>query len=86
MKITTDQVIKIIADIIECNKNELDENSGIGTNAQWDSLRHVMIMAKLEELYGLKVNENNIDLLMNVKAIKEYLNSMEPSYEKSNLN
>lgn len=77
MKITTDQVIEIIADVIQCDKNELDENSGIGTNAQWDSLRHVMIMAKLEELYGLKVNEDNIDLLMNVKAIKEYLNSME---------
>ena len=77
MKITTDQVIEIKADVIQCDKNELDENSGIGTNAQWDSLRHVMIMAKLEELYGLKVNEDNIDLLMNVKAIKEYLNSME---------
>jgi acyl carrier protein len=36
-----------------------------------------MIMAKLEELYGLKVSEDNIDLLMSVEAIKEYLNSME---------
>ncbi|MEH2946708.1 acyl carrier protein [Sporofaciens sp. JLR.KK001] len=77
MKITTGQIIEIIADVIQCNKNELDENSGIGTNAQWDSLRHVMIMAKLEELYGLKVSEDNIDLLMSVEAIKEYLNSME---------
>ena len=68
MKIKAQQVI---AEILSCQVEELDDNSALGLTPQWDSLSHVSIMLFLEERFGIEINEQSLEKYRTMTAIKE---------------
>ncbi|MBB3841064.1 acyl carrier protein [Runella defluvii] len=68
-----EKVIEIIAVVLECKPETLDENSGLGRHYKWDSLGHVGIMVALEEHFPIHIDESNIEQLLTINQIFDYL-------------
>lgn len=69
-------IIKLVADALNCKKETIDINSGIGKHPNWDSLGQVSIMAKLESSYNIEINIKNVENLTSIKKIVMYLNNL----------
>ena len=66
-------IIKIIAEVLECDPTSLNLSSGLGRHYKWDSLGQVSIMVALEEHYGITVDDSNIEKLLTINQIIHYL-------------
>jgi len=59
---------KLIEVLKEFFKVELDENTKLGDFDKWDSLGHLNLFMKLEEVYNVSFS---IDEIMGAKTIKD---------------
>ena len=64
-----EELIELIAEIIDVPKEEIDENTGPKSNHEWDSLAHLAIVAAVEEKYKIKIEMNQIILISNIKDL-----------------
>lgn len=74
---TQKKVINLVSQVLRCEPESLSEDSRLGRHENWDSMAQIMIMSVLEEAYGIVVDENNIDRLLSISDICNYIDSMD---------
>jgi acyl carrier protein len=74
---TLEEVIKLIARVLEVEVSELNGDTGIGDLPTWDSLHQVQIIVELEQLFNIQFSQEVIremeDINDIVAAVEERL-------------
>ncbi len=60
---------QIMSSVFKVEETEIDDKSSPETIGNWDSLRHMNLIAALEERYGIEFNEDDIPEMLNIQKI-----------------
>ena len=60
---------QIMSSVFKVEETEIDDKSSPETIGNWDSLRHMKLIAALEERYGIEFNEDDIPEMLNIQKI-----------------
>lgn len=73
-----EEIVKIIADILEVDVCDIEMDTAVGDLPEWDSMHHLQIIAELEKVYNIKFNTSDLaeledvsDLISLVEEMKE---------------
>ena len=73
-----EEIVKIIADILEVDVCDIEMDTAVGDLPVWDSMHHLQIIAELEKVYNIKFNASDLaeledvsDLISLVEEMKE---------------
>lgn len=66
-----EKVFEIVAECLEKNVSDLTMDTDMDEVEEWDSMRNVMILSKLEEEFDIMIPEDDIFDLVTVGAIVE---------------
>lgn len=66
-----EKVFEIVAECLEKNVFDLTMDTDMDDVEEWDSMRNVMILSKLEEEFDIMIPEDDIFDLVTVGAIVE---------------
>ena len=73
-----EEIVKIIADILEVDVCDIEMDTAVGDPPEWDSMHHLQIIAELEKVYNIKFNASDLaeledvsDLISLVEEMKE---------------
>jgi len=66
-----EKVFEIVAECLEKNVSDLTMNTDMDDVEEWDSMRNVMILSRLEEEFDIMIPEDDIFDLVTVGAIVE---------------
>ena len=73
-----EEIVKIIADILEVDVCDIEMDTAVGDLPEWDSMHHLQIIAELEKVYNIKFNASDLgeledvsDLISLVEEMKE---------------
>lgn len=70
------EVVNLIADQLGINKNEINDDSTL-ENLGADSLDRVEIVMKIEEKFGIEINDEDAEKkLHSIKDVVNYVNSL----------
>ncbi len=69
-----DEVVSIIADVLEVDKNQIDGETAIGDLDSWDSLHHLQIISRLENKYGFRFTP---DIIMDLEDVDDIVQATE---------
>ena len=70
MSATVEEVVAGVLKVPVTAVTDALEFNGV---AEWDSLNHVNLMLKLEEVYGVTIDEERMVELTSVRAIREFV-------------
>lgn len=62
-------IIDIIAQILNVETEDINLDTSIGDLPEWDSLHHLQIISTLEEKYGIKFQTNDLVELEDVSDL-----------------
>jgi len=74
-----DQIIEIVNKVT--HNSRVDINSTDKSVEGWDSLAYLLIAEKIEELFNIAINNENIDKFNSIQSVLEMINE-----NKGNLN
>ena len=60
--------------VFEVPVDQITENSSKDTIEYWDSLRHLNLILALEEEFSIKIPDEEVDNLVNLKLIELIIN------------
>ena len=64
----------IVADVMEVDASEINDESSPDTIDQWDSLSHVQLVLQLEKAFGIKISpEEGIEHFTDFKSVVDYI-------------
>lgn len=66
-----EKVFEIVAECLEKNVSDLTMDTDMDEVDEWDSMRNVMILSRLEEEFDIMIPEDDIFDLVTVGAIVE---------------
>ena len=66
-------LVRLIAEILETDPAEIDDETGPGRSADWTSLRHIQLVTALEHTFGISLSQAEIRGMTSVAAIRETL-------------
>lgn len=66
-----ERVLKIVSEITK--EPNITQNSTQENTVGWDSLAYLVIVQELEDVFGIQITSENIDLLASVKGILELI-------------
>ena len=73
-----EEIVKIIAGILEVDVYDIEMDTAVGDLPEWDSMHHLQIIAELETVYNIKFNASDLaeledvsDLISLVEEMKE---------------
>ncbi len=66
-----EKVFEIVAECLEKNVTDLTLDTDMDDVEEWDSMRNVMILSRLEEEFDIMIPEDDIFDLVTVGAIVE---------------
>lgn len=66
-----EKVFEIVAECLEKNASDLTMDTDMDEVEEWDSMRNVMILSRLEEEFDIMIPEDDIFDLVTVGAIVE---------------
>ena len=66
-----EKVFEIVAECLEKNVSDLTLDTDMDDVEEWDSMRNVMILSRLEEEFDVMIPEDDIFDLVTVGAIVE---------------
>jgi len=75
-------VKSLIATILEINANDLDEQSGLNVNENWDSLNQFMITSAIESEFGIKLTFAELEDLSTLQKIFELFDEKGIEYDQ----
>ena len=64
------RVIEVVAAVLEVAPEEIDDSSARGDASGWTSLRHLQIIAALEEVFGVEFTVDEMVSMKTVGAIR----------------
>jgi acyl carrier protein len=68
-----DALLELIAATLRLPVAAVGENSTMQNTRRWDSLRHVLLMTKIETAYGVSLTDSELAAATSVAAIREIL-------------
>lgn len=63
----------LVADVLQVTAAEVTDDTGPATSAAWTSLRHVQIVARVEQTYGVKLTSREVRGCRSVGALRGVL-------------
>ena len=69
---TEDQIIEIVKKVT--HNSRVDINSTDKSVEGWDSLAYLLIAEKIEELFDVEINNENIDRFSSIRNVLEMIN------------
>lgn len=66
-------LVRLIAEILETDPAQIDDETGPGRSADWTSLRHIQLVTALEHTFGISLSQAEIRGMTSVAAIRETL-------------
>lgn len=72
---TKEKVKEIVAEVLRCDINTLEDSSGILSQFGWDSLAHIEIITSIEDAFGIKVEDEDVGKIVTIEAISAYVDS-----------
>lgn len=66
-------LVRLIAEVLETDPAEIDDDTGPGRSDAWTSLKHVELVVALEHAFGLSLSHAEIRGLTSVAAIRRTL-------------
>ena len=67
------EIYSLIANILNISIDKISLNTGIDNQSDWDSLNHILIMNKLEKVFGISLSPNDVINMINVESISNNL-------------
>lgn len=64
------EVARIVAEVLELNESEIRDDLTRRDVDQWDSLRHLTLIAALEEELGLRFSMEEIQSIAGIGSLK----------------
>ena len=65
------QIIGVIAKVLEVEPSEIELDCGIGDMPEWSSLKHLQIISELEQAFSIKLQAQDI---MELEEIGDLVN------------
>lgn len=69
-KIAEEKLRKIIKEVLGV---DVTDNLSMDTVSGWDSLRHIQLMAKIEQVFGVEIDFQDTLAMTNLKSIRKIL-------------
>lgn len=66
-----DKIKKIFCDVLSVAESEVDDETSYNSFEPWDSLKHLEIVAKLEENFGIEIEMDDIVAMETFGKIRE---------------
>jgi MbtH protein len=66
-------LVRLIAEVLETDPAEIDDDAGPGRSTEWTSVKHVALVTTLEHTFGIALSVAEIRGLNSVAAIRETL-------------
>jgi len=73
ISLLTDHVQTLLAEAFQVSKDLITPELAFGDLPQWDSLGHMEIMLRLEEIFNIEVNTDTIAQLVSFPEICRYI-------------
>lgn len=67
------RLVRLVADVLEVPVDHIDSQTGPATTAAWVSLRHIRIVAAVEDAYGITVTPREIRGIKSVADLRDLL-------------
>jgi acyl carrier protein len=67
------KVEELVAKIMQVPISSLQDSSGPATLRAWSSLKHIQLVAALEEIYGVKLNAYEMQRLTSLAKVRGIL-------------
>ena len=75
---------ELVSEALGCKQDSLSEESGLNVHPMWDSLGHLNVMMALEELYGVQIDNDGIQVHQNMAGIlRTYLSLQKETHAHS---
>lgn len=69
-----DEVVKIMAEILEVDESKLEDDIAIGDLDKWDSLHHLSIISAIEKKFDIRFTP---DVLMDLEDVSDIVKAVE---------
>lgn len=66
---TTDRIRRVMSDVLGVPTDAITDDAAPGVLAQWDSLRHLNLIAALEDEFGFRFSDDEMSALLNFALI-----------------
>ncbi|GAA2642793.1 MbtH family NRPS accessory protein [Streptomyces vastus] len=63
-------LVRLIAEVLETDPADIDDEAGPGRSGEWTSLKHVQLVIALEHTFGISLSQAEIRGLTSVAAIR----------------
>jgi acyl carrier protein len=70
------EIKALVASVLEINEEDLGVDVDMSEIGEWDSMRYLIILSKLEEIYGVKFPQEDIFDLVSVRALSDEINKL----------
>ncbi|MFG3604266.1 acyl carrier protein [Micromonospora chersina] len=67
------RLVRLVADVLALPVDEVNAQTGPATTAAWVSLRHLQIVAAVEDTYGIAITPREIRAVRSVADLRELL-------------
>ena len=67
------RIKEVMSAVFEINLEDINDNTSPDTIDIWDSLRHMNLVAALEEEFSIEFNDDEIVEMMNLALVKTIL-------------
>jgi len=75
---TLERVVKIVSEITK--EPNITQNSTQENTIGWDSLAYLVIAQELEDVFGIQITAENIDLVASVSGIVELIGNSKGNF------
>ena len=73
-----ERVLKIVSEITK--EPNITQDSTKENTVGWDSLAYLVIVQELEDVFGVQITSENIDLLVSIKGILELVSDFKDDF------
>ncbi|HWM05015.1 MAG TPA: acyl carrier protein [Actinophytocola sp.] len=67
------RLVRLVAKVLEMPVDDVRPDTGPGTTGQWVSLRHLQIIAAVEDVYGVSFTPREIRGIRSLADLSEFL-------------
>jgi acyl carrier protein len=77
MNNTTDRIRRVMADVLGIPAADIPDDAAPGVLEAWDSLRHMNLIAALEDEFGFRFSDDEMSALLSVPLIVHVVSAKE---------
>jgi len=70
------RIRKVMGSVFDIDPAEIAEDAGPGVVENWDSLQHMTLILALEEEFAVRIPDEMIEQMLNVKLIESILDEI----------